>query len=603
MHAALDDPATWKVVCMKSAQVAWTDGVINNWIGRCIDVDPSPIIVMFPKAEAAKEYASEKFDPMVRATPRIRRKVSQTKKRSDNRQLFKRFVGDGFLKLVGSNSISNVKSTPAPRVVVEEPDDCNVALAGQGDSIKLLEERTKSYDDRKVVFGGTPSIKGASRIESDYEGSDQRKLFVPCHHCNESHVLAWENMRWDSDEGASHAVYGSARPETAFYCCPHCGGAWDDADKTRNVANAEWRATAEFRGIAGFYVNEIYSSFPGSKFARLVERYLEAQHKAACGDNGDLIVFTNSALGLPYELASDAPDIGDLDARSLEYAELSVPQGGLIVTAGVDVQHDRLAVVIRAWGRGAESWLLFWGEIAGTVNDANDDCWKVLDQLLFGAFTHESGAQLRLSACTIDSSDGNTSDVVYGWVRTRQHRGVMAGKGDSHDNGIRNVFTRPQKADSKGRYNSKADKYGLQVYRIGTHQAKDLIASRLKLLGNGPGRMHWYQNVRPDYFEQITAEIPVPSRTKPGRKVWMKKTGVRNEGLDCEVMALHAAHAAHVHAMKPHEWDAIEKRVLQVDLFAAGQADDERAESPQASAREFARRHRRKSNFATGHRR
>ncbi len=231
MHEALDDANVYKVVCMKSAQVAWTDGVINNWIGRIIDIDPSPIIGLFSKTDSAREYGQEKLAPMVMATPRLHKKIDvATSQKDGNRALFKKFPG-GFLKLVGSNSPSNVKSTPAPRVFVEEPDDAAINVGKQGDSIKLLEERTKTYHRRKIVFGGTPSVKGLSTIEDAYNSSDQRKFYVPCHECNESHVLSWSNIKWAEDKEKSHEIYGHARPETAFYACPHCGSVWDDAEK------------------------------------------------------------------------------------------------------------------------------------------------------------------------------------------------------------------------------------------------------------------------------------------------------------------------------------------------------------------------------------
>lgn len=46
---ALDDPSVQVVVCQKSAQVAWTSGVLGNFLGKSIDAEPSPILVLFPK--------------------------------------------------------------------------------------------------------------------------------------------------------------------------------------------------------------------------------------------------------------------------------------------------------------------------------------------------------------------------------------------------------------------------------------------------------------------------------------------------------------------------------------------------------------------------
>jgi phage terminase large subunit GpA-like protein len=566
IHAALDDPAIWKVVCMKSAQIAWTDGVINNWLGRIIDTDPSPVIGLFSKTDAAREYGAEKFAPMVAATPRLSERVDvRTSRKDGNRALFKKFPG-GFLKLVGSNSPSNVKSTPAPRVFVEEPDDASANVGKQGDSIKLLEERTKTYARRKVVFGGTPSVKGLSTIEDAFLTGDQRHFHVPCPECHEEHVLQWEQVKWHVDPHVVHPVYGHSRPETAVYVCPHCGAAWDDAAKNRAVRMGRWIADRPCRGVASFHINELYSPFPGSHLERLVERYLEAQLKLEQGDDTDMIVFVNSCQGLPYEYQSDAPALDVLADRAEDYAENTVPAGGLILTAGVDVQHDRIAVILRAWGRDEESWLVYWGEIYGNPVDKTDAIWQDLDEIIYRPRPHALGAALSVVMVSIDSGDGTTSDAVYQYVRTRTAKGraVMAIKGDSNDYGTREIFTKPApSADTKGQRNTKAATFGLRVYRVGTHKAKDLIAGRLKLTGDGAGRMHWYRDLRADYWKQLTGEVKAPHRSMRNKRVWQRKAGQAVEALDSEVYCLHAARARKVHLMRPSQWEAIERQLQQ----------------------------------------
>lgn len=568
IHAALDDRDTWKVVCMKSAQIAWTDGVINNWLGRIIDIDPSPVIGLFAKTGAAQEFYDEKLVPMVRATPRLRRKLphlgAKTRK-AGQRWAWTAYPG-GFLKLVGSNSPSNVKSTPAPRVFVEEPDDAQINVGRQGDSIKLLEERTKTFPRRKVVFGGTPSVAGVSTIEAAFLESDQTRFWVPCHECGQHHVLAWENVTWlDDTERSPHPVYGHARPETARYTCPHCGCLWDDAAKNRNVRRLEPRRHAEFRGVAGFYLNELYSPFAGSRLERLVERYLAAERAREQGDETDAIVFMNSALGLPYAYKSDAPEADDLAARALDYPERHVPAGGLILTAGIDVQHDRLAIIIRAWGRGEESWLVLWHEIhaQGRTADKTDPVWDELEQILDAPYRHAAGGALRVCSASIDAGDGNTSDAVYAWVR-RRGRGAMAIKGAAVLD--KEIFSLPKKLDLN-RANSKAARYGLQSWPVGTQKAKDLIDERLRLTGPGPGRMHAYAGVRSDYWDQLLGEVKAPHPSIRGRKIWQRRAGAAVEALDGEVYALHAARAIKAHVMPESRWVELERALIQPDLL------------------------------------
>ena len=571
IHEALDDPKVERVVAQKSAQVAWTDGVLLNYIGRRIDLDPCPMIVMFAKRESAKDFNDEKLVPMIEATPHLSTKIPITSKRDKNNRFdFKGFPG-GFLKLVGSNSPSEVKSTPAPVVCVEEPDDCNTNVKEQGDTIALLIERTKSFARRKIIYGGTPTVEGFSAVEFAYKTSDKRKFYVPCPDCGEEHVLSWDNVRWNEDETLNHEIFGKAVLDSAAYICPHCGSVWDDVKKNRAVRKGVWRAEGPFNGTAGFYINELYSPFPGSKLKILVEKYLTAKRELDQGKDGKMRSFFNSQLGLPYAFKSGLPDADVLAKRAESYDEFTVPVVGCVLTAGVDVQHDRLAVIIRAWGPGEESWLVYWGEIPGQTMTPERGAWVDLDALLKRDFKAVNGASLKIRAVSIDSSDGQTSDAVYSFVRRRMARGLMAIKGSSVNDDRKEIFTPPKPSiDVNGR--QKSLRFGLKPFIVGTSRAKDLIlgvdanAGRIKLEGDGPGHMHWYSGVRPDYWEQITSEVKVPS-SHSAKRVWQKKSGVRNEALDCEVYALHAARSLKLHLWNAAKWDLERQKQLQMDLI------------------------------------
>lgn len=573
IHEALDDPSIFKVVAMKSAQVAWTDGVLLNYVGRRIDIDPCPMIIMFAKEGAAKKFNEEKFVPMVEVTPRLGLKIPVRNKRDkDNKWDFKGFPG-GFLKLVSSNSPSDVKSTPAPVVCVEEPDDCNDNVKNQGNTIRLLEERTKTFSRRKVIFGGTPTVAGLSAVEAAFKEGDQRKFYVPCPDCGNLQTLEWENVHWNNNDLINHEIYGHADLESVRYVCPHCGSLWDNAKKNRAVKLGKWQATSAFNGTASFTINEIYSPFPGSTLKNIVAKYLRAKQKMDEGDDSDMRSFINNQLGRAYEFQSGLPEIEDLRSRSEDYEEFTVPELGCVLTAGVDVQHDRLAVVIVAWGPGEESWRIYWGEIYGPVMIPEKGAWADLETLLSRSFSNGHGSKLTIRAVSIDSSDGQTQDAVYAFVRRRVSRGFMAIKGSSINDESKEIFSIPKPSIDMG-FKNKASKFGLRPYIVGTSRAKDLIlgvdagAGRLKLLGSGPGRMHWYKTIRPDYFEQLTSEVKAPS-ARSRKRVWQKKSGFRNEALDCEVYALHAARSLRLHLWSKERWDEEKQKQVQLDLMSS----------------------------------
>lgn len=602
LRAVIDafvEPGVRGIRVQKGSQGGYTESILCNLLGYIIRVCPAPIMVMFPKADKGKEFNLERFEPMIEVTPCLAERVPLKSREKGITQLFKLFPG-GWLKFVGSHTPDAVKSSSARYVMVEEPDDCETDVKGQGRTVKLIRERLKTFFDTFSLMGGTPTLKGLSAIEDEMALTDQRKLYVPCHHCGAAAPLVWEQVKWLEDESLAHPVFGKARPETAWYECPSCSKPWTPAEKDANVRRATdpalkgvagWIATAPFTGLAGFYMSDLISLFPGATLPELVRKYLEATHQAAAGDIKALVEFWNNQLGLPFAYKSPAPEIEKLEERCEDYAELTVPWGGLRLTCGVDIQGDRIALVVVAWGRGEESWRVYWGEIYGNPIDPADAVWTELETFLFRGYRHESGVDLHIEGTTVDTSDGNTSDAAYAFCRKHRTRGVVAGKGRETGE----IFRPPHPVDP-GR-KSKAARYGLQVYNIGTEKAKDLLigfgehGGRLSLsetrddktvTGNGPGRMHWYKGIRGDYFKQLTSEIKAPLKGRPRNKLyWQVKQGVRNEALDCEVYNIHAARRLKVNLMTDAQWLALEQRVRQPDLVAAA-AIAERGGAPAA---------------------
>lgn len=597
IFAAIDDPATPEIYCQKAAQVLWTTALIC-YIAKRICRHPGVILGMFATDSAAKKFSQTKFNPIGKATPEIASRINFTGSRKSGGSMLRKEFDGGFLEMFGSNAAGNVKSTTADFVFVEEPDDAADNVGDQGDSIKLLFERTKRVRYPKKILGGTPSLKGFSKVEQYIELSDKRELPVACHDCGEKHVLDFEYVHgWqagDEPVGEKHPIFAYNRPDMAVYCCPHCGSVWDDFQRKENIRNTVaaameegdpycgWVPTQPFAGVAGFCnLNELYSCLPGVGVVELVKDYLEAEHYAAIGDNTKQIVFVNSKLGKPYELKDSREDAEVYRERALadpdsQHDELHCPEKGLLVTIGIDVQHNRLAVIIRAWGRDAESWLMYWGEIAAErrTADETDAVWSALDDLVFRPFKHASGAAIYASAISIDSSDGTTSEAVLNWVRSRSKKYpsvlLMAIKGSSSVDP--EIFTQPRAKSLDHRRPdkmTKADRLGVKLYFVGTNKAKDLISTSMGFEGSGPGRFHYYnpEQMRADYFEQMTGEAKIPSRRLKGRKVWEQKPGRPVEAWDCEVYALHAARARRVNQLRPSQWDDMERQLLQANLF------------------------------------
>ena len=298
----------------------------------------------------------------------------------------------------------------------------------------------------------------------------------------------------------------------------------------------------------------------------LARKYLEAKDKMDRGDSADMVAFHNSTLGKTWEYTGELPEEDSLRERAEPYAEWTCPAGGLYPTITVDVQHDRLAVTAWVYGRGEERWLAFWGEFYGSTMVAHEGAWIELAQAL-------------------NKTVLQTSDAVYSFVRKYNIAGrpVLAVKGASDSVGRIEIWTPPRKVDPNAR-STKASRSGVTVHIVGTAKAKDLIlgfsenAGQIRLEGDGPGRMHWYQGVRDDFYVQILSEIKIPRRDNPAKREWKVRTDRRNEGLDCTVYATYLYRALRLNLQRPSYWDALELQLRQAPLLPP--ADEPDAQRP-----------------------
>ena len=593
--AECDPTRNRRVVVQKSAQLGYTAGIVCNVLGYHVHWEPCVQVVMFPREKSAKDFDAEKFSPMVRATAQLAKRI-RLKSRSDGNSATRKHYPGGLIKFVASNSPSDVKSTSAKIRIVEEPDDTNKDVKGQGNSIALLRERGKTIRNSFELIGGSPTAKGASEIEKEMKTTDQRYFMATCHHCDERHAVEWAHvvipgMNLTAEELSApdidahwpiREVYGRARHEDAFYVCPHCGGLWTDDERIANIRAAAriapyygWEPTSDSPD-PGFYANELLSVFDGSRVPILAEKFLRAQHLLDHGDPTEMVAFWNSTRGMCWEYSGELPEEEELRKRAEKYAEWTVPAGALVPLLTVDVQHDRLAITCWVIGRGEEKWITYWGEVYGQTVVSHQGAWIELEQLLQKSVTAAGGVELRIAACGIDCSDGQTSDAAYAFVRKhdRQSRPVLALKGAADAEGRIEIWT-PPKAIDPNRKATKASKFGVQIHMVGTAKAKDLIlgwaqeGGQIRLAGNGAGRMHWYEGIRDDFYEQMLSEIKIPSRTNPRRRTWKARTDRRNEALDCTVYAVYLSRHLRLHLRRPGQWDLDETRLRQRSLIEA----------------------------------
>ena len=502
---AITDEKIDEVVVMSSAQVGKTE-IILNTIGYYISQDASPIMCIQPTLDMAATFSKDRLSPMLRDTPVLANKVKDPRSRDSNNTTYHKTFEGGHITLVGSNSAASLASRPIRVLLFDEVD--RYTVTSEGDSIALAKKRAMTFWNKKTVMVSTPTNEGSSRIASAFEETDKREFYVPCHECGEEQVLKWKNVNWEQD-----------KPQTAVYICEHCGVVWDDADRFRAIRRGSWQATMpEVVGKAGFRLSGLYS--PWTSLESAVKDFLEAKKLPET-----LRVFVNSFLGETWTDEGERVDDFDIASHREDYGE-KVPEGVVILTAGADLQSDRIEIEICGFGADEETWSIDFRTFYGDPNSA--DVWAELDAYLQLTWEREDGVQLGIKGTCIDSG-GHHTQAVYKFCKPRLGRRIFAIKGIGGE-GKPLINGRP----------STNNNLKCKLWSIGVDTAKEIVYSRLKIKEQGAGYCHFPKHYTDEYFKQLTAEKVVKKYHKGfHRREWIK-VRPRNEALDCRVYALAA---------------------------------------------------------------
>lgn len=516
---ACSDPRIERVAVMKAAQVGYSEAILNV-LGYFIDQDPAPILLVQISVGEAAKFSKERIAPLIESCPSLRGKIAPARSRDSENTIESKSFPGGHLGIVGANAPSGLRSRARRVALFDEVDGYPPSAGTEGDPIELARKRQSTFWNRLELTGSTPTVADLSRIEEAVRECDElRRYHVPCPHCEEFQPLEWggkdagHGLKWETDERGAPIEVG--------YLCRGCGALIDERYKTRMLAGGRWIADEPHPSPTrlAFHIPGLLS--PWVSWTELVKEWLDAQ-----GHPAKLQVFVNTRLGEVWDAQGDGLDPDPLLARRESYEADPVPAGVVLITAGVDVQADRLEAEILGWGLGDESWSLDYLRIPG--DPTTPDLWHMLDELVVRrTYAHPGGARLRVSATAIDS--GFMTQQVYRFVKDRQAIRVWAIKG--MDGQGRPIMGRP----------STRNKLKVPLYPVGVDAAKSVVYGRLRITQPGAGFCHFPDRFPYDeeFFRQLTAEKVVLRQSRNGytKREWVRRHGRRAEVLDCRVYA------------------------------------------------------------------
>lgn len=517
---AISDDRVIKIVVMSCSQIGKTEALILNIIGYYIHFDPAPMIVIEPTIAMAEALSKDRISPMIRDTPVLAKRVNDGSRYSGNTIMQKRFAG-GHVTMIGANSPNSLRMRPVRVVLADEIDSFPATAGDEGDPLVLADRRADTFWNKKLIRVSTPTNERVSRIKVEFDNSSQEEWNVPCPECGAFQPLTWAQI-----------VFKPNDLDHVTHTCAECGATSSESAWKKSQKNGKFVAKHPECAVRGFHLNALAS--PWKPWREIVEEFIVANEEKKKGNIELLKAWVNTVLGEPWEDSGEEIDADQLIKRRERY-NCEVPERVLVLTAGVDVQDNRLEIEVVGWGAGKESWGIQYARFYGSPG--HDDVWNQLDAFLQRKFMRQDGVTLSIS-CTCVDTGGHFTTEAYRFCKGKELRRVFAIKGRGGAAGIPYV-NKP----------TTSNRMKVALFTLGVDTGKETLLERLKVQFEKDGDKYaggyCHFPIESDrgydelYFEGITSEKRVTrySHGRPRFEWVLKKSGARNEPLDLRVYA------------------------------------------------------------------
>jgi phage terminase large subunit GpA-like protein len=556
---AFEDPRYSTVTLVCGSQMGKSETVLDV-LGHRFDQRPTPALYVGPSQDFIVDEIEPRVMELLNNAPTLQAKLTRGKKN----KRFRKVIGGVPLKFAWAGSATQLSGTTAGLVIVDEYDRMMANVKGEGDPLVLTKARGFTFRDRKYGVTSTP-LRGNVDLDKDAKSglefwkrmppedieSPVWKLFQsgtmyhfawPCPECSDYFIPRFKQLVIDDKWSAADAL------EHAHVQCPRCGGVIDEHHKPDMNARGVYVAPGQTIKPDGTVVGDppksptvsFWASGLCSPFVTFGERaaaYVEAKH---AGDQEKLQGVINTGFGeLWAPGGGDAPEATELMRLRHPYKLGDLPAGLVHLTAGVDVQKNRLVYSIRGWGARATSWLIQRGELHGETHEA--EVWEDLADLLQ---TPIHGSLIRLALVDSGFRPGKAFAVpvnrVYEFCR-RHSRIARPSKG-------RATQSMPVKR-SKIEVTPKGAprKYSLELMLIDTDWAKSFVHEHIRYPTDALGAWLLPEDIDEGYCAQIVSESRI--KRPSGRAQWVQRSR-ENHFLDCEALNAAAGHLLNVQRIK-----------------------------------------------------
>lgn len=480
---------------------------------------------MMPAELQAKEWLRDELDPLLAATGVMQR--MQYRKRGDQ-ALAKRWHNGAHLRVLGSNSSGELRRLQVDLMMADEVDAYKTEASDEGDRLAQFWKRGRGRQRQFHWAASYPSLKGSSRIDTLLDSSDYGQWTVECVHCSGAFVMHTEHIKIAADN-----------PLTAVLECPLCARTITDEQRREMSAAGQFvdkhgnpmtsQLPKGHAGRRGYFVGcmahigDHSAAYP----SYLVEVASEMQ-RIAKSDNKERSrrVFVNTmdaeSYQPPHAVKLSASEL--VERREHYNPAESLPEEVLLLTAGGDVQGDRIEFEVVGHGMDGQTWGCGYYVINGFTD--RPSTWASVEEWLRRTWTHPIYGTMRPTMTLLDSQ-----------YRQREVLRFTAGKGVKY--GVYPIYGSSNPSKPAVSQPRRAGKPPQPIYEIGTNEIKDHVYQALFAKPGETNCMHY--PIADEYDERYFAQLQSEEREWiDGVTVFKNPQKLRNEALDVRVYAIAA---------------------------------------------------------------
>lgn len=521
------------------------------------DARPTTQIFAFSTDDLVKVFSKTKYEPMMRANPKLSVLIGKTGQGNRNGSTIrlKTYPG-GFIFFGSLKNADELRSHSVQIIYGDELDSADSDVRGEGDPTKLLNRRTQTYGDTgKHMYTSTP-VNTDGLIWPMLNSGTYYEYNVKCPHCGQYLSLEWEHMRWNVDpKNPIHAT-------EVWMECPHCGGHLHDSDKYWMYAREQephWVARNPHAIVHSYHLSSLYSPVGWMSWDEIVDEYLEAVEKK---DVTKLTTWHNTLMAEPYDYSVDSPDWKGLMDRAKENPRMHgvIPRQVDVLISASDLQKDRIETVLIGVDRKLRYYIIdryqFFAKDGSDTESPDCNVWQeYADSIINATFMREDDVPMRTVANGLDRSY-HSAQVDAFYQRIGDPNRFHPTHGEYK---YENIVPRMRESGlTKGKGLVKA-----RFYDIDTIDVKLMVAGYLRIEDpDSPHHIDIPNGLDTEFFAQLCSEVYIPPGKGYRRGHW-KKNRERNEVWDCLHYAIDLTYLPSISliSMRGEDWDALEEEL------------------------------------------